>query len=133
MGKLYHDNYELPRNNRFLVKFPEEFNIPDWIVRTSTLPLEKRNGEITVTLRTPILLDTNKKNPYYCIEDFDMAIELLNQSGNVMDRYKLEGCKILGANNSKLDYENDDIISSVIEISYENCTIEGNVIGFISK
>lgn len=128
MEKLYRNSYELPRNNRFLVKFPEEFNIPEWIVRTSTLPLEKHNGEITVTLGTPILLDTSK----YYIEDFDMTIELLNQIGNVMDRYKLEGCKILGANNSKLDYSNMDSITSTIEISYENCIIEGNVIGFIS-
>ena len=126
-------SYELPRNNRFIIRFPDKLNVPEWFVITSTLPVEKRNGIITVTLRFPVLLDIDKERPYLCIEDFNMSIELLKPTGVVLSKYDLTECKILDVKNSLLNYENDDIITSSIKIYYKDCTPDGNAICFISK
>lgn len=126
-------SYELARNNRFIVRFPEKLNVPEWLVITSTLPVDKRNGIITVTLRVPVLLDTDKERPYLSIEDFNMSIELLNQTGLVLSKYDLTECKIIDVKNSLLNYENYDIITSSIKIYYKDCTPDGNVICFISN
>lgn len=120
--------YEIPRNNRFLVKFPESFNILEWKVRTCTLPVEKHNGNIMVTTMCPILLNVNKQFDNDCIKHFNMSIDLLSQAGLVMSTYNLSDCKINKVNNSKLDYGDDDIIGSVIDISYRKCTPENNAL-----
>lgn len=114
--------YEPFRANRFIVRFPHNFEIPDWMVRTCTLPVDKYNGNITVTVMCPILLDTDKERPYKYIEHFDMGIDLLIQNGSVMDGYKLVDCKINKVNNTVLNYNDDSIIGSTMDISYKVCT-----------
>ncbi len=114
--------YELFRANRFIVRFPYNFEIPDWMARTCTLPVDKYNGNITVKVMCPLLLDTDKERPYKCIEDFDMEIELLDPTGSVMDGYILKDCKINEVNNTVLNYDDDSIVGSTINISYKVCT-----------
>ena len=46
--------YELFRANRFIVRFPDNFEIPEWLVITCTLPVDKYNGNITVTVKCPV-------------------------------------------------------------------------------
>jgi hypothetical protein len=116
--------YEPFRANRFILRFPDNFEIPDWFVRTCTLPVNKHNGNITVTVMCPVLLDTDKERPYNCIEHFDMGIELLSPNGSVMGCYKLVDCKINEVNNTVLNYNDDNIIGSTINISYKVCTTE---------
>ena len=116
--------YELFRANRFIVKFPDNFEIPDWLVTTCTLPVDKYNGNITVTVKCPVLLDSDKERPYKCIEHFDMGIDLLIQDGSVMGCYKLVDCKINEVNNTVLNYNDDSIIGSTVNISYKVCTTE---------
>ncbi len=114
--------YEPFRANRFIVRFPYNFEVPDWMVRTCTMPVDKYNGNITVTVMCPILLDTDKEGPYNCIEDFDIEIELLSPIGSVLDCYKLADCKINEVKNTVLNYNDDSIIGSTMNISYKVCT-----------
>lgn len=119
-------SYELLRSNRFIVKFPHTLNIPDWLVITCTLPVEKYNGDITVTLRCPVLLDIDKERPHMCIEGFDMEIDFLARDGSVLDGYILKDCKINEVKNTDLNYTHDEIIESTINISYKECTAKKN-------
>ncbi len=115
--------YELLRANRFIVRFPYNFEIPEWLVRTCTLPVDKYNGNITVKVMCPVLLDTDKERPYKCIEDFDMEIDILSRDGSMLDGYILKDCKINEVNNTVLNYDDmDSIIGSTMNISYKVCT-----------
>lgn len=108
--------YELKNVNRFLVRFPDNFGIPDWTIITCTPPSKQFDGQIKITTRYPVVLDN-----YGVDDEFKLNVDYLTETGTVNGGYKLNGCKIVGVDNVELDYENDGIVRGIIHVSYRYC------------
>lgn len=120
-------SYAVMRRNRFVVSFPTSFNIPNWRVRSCTLPTVTENGVITVHIINPIICDNYdgdekisevRKNPE---PYFDMKIELLDETGNCIGFYELKDCIITNIDNTVLNYDDHEILEGIIKIKYKDC------------
>ena len=115
-------NFEPKTNNRWYLKFPEKVNIPKWYIKGLTRPTYPFNigGKITVVLRDGIEPSITK-NLIKLIEEqkpFKIKVQLLDALGEVIEKWILNGCIITSIQWSPLDYENNDISTIYVDISY---------------
>ena len=113
-------SYVVMRRNRFVVSFSTSFNIPNWRVKSCTLPTVTENGEIIVHIMGPIICDNSdakKKQESY----FDMKIDLLDETGNCIGIYELKDCIITNIDNTVLNYDDHEILEGIIKIAYKSC------------
>jgi len=136
--------YEPKRMNRFLITFPEHFNIPQWVVfETSrpnmTIKSKKILGvelfkklvwsDMIITMRDPIgpstsqsFMDLIHKSLYekkQIIKDkFNLKLEMLDPTGVVVEKWDFSDCEFKSIDFGELSYENDNCvkITSVIKL-----------------
>jgi hypothetical protein len=136
--------YELKKMNRFLITFPDYFNIPQWVVfeldRPSARLITKDVlgvnlfkklvwDDMIIKMRDPIgpstsqsFMDLVHKNFYHkeriIKNKFNMKLEMLDPVGEVVERWDLSDCEIKSINFGQLSYQIDDpvVITLVIKL-----------------
>lgn len=115
-------SYEPIMANRWLVKFPKEYNIPEWVGKALTLPTYPFNfgGKITVVLRDPITPSTTDSLMKFIDNQkpFKLKIHILDPLGETVGKWILKGCLITSIDWSTLDYESKEPMSIYTQISY---------------
>jgi hypothetical protein len=118
--------YQPKLNNRWLVKFPEPFNIPQWCFSKASRPsLDVKKGKwknMTFLFRDPIfnsipkiimnglggLTNTNTKL-------LGITIEMLDPTGVVVEKWVVDG-KIINVDFGNLDYSEGKLCEIGMEI-----------------
>jgi hypothetical protein len=142
--------YEPKRMNRFLITFPEHFNIPQWVVFDTSRPnmiikskkilgfeLFKKIiwADMLITMSDPIgpstsqsLMDLIHKSLYekkQIIKDkFKLKLEMLDPTGVVVEKWDLSDCEFKSIDFGKLSYQNDDIVKITLVIKLGKVILE---------
>jgi hypothetical protein len=127
--------WELKRMNRFIIQFPEEFNISEWSVQTANKP-KFVNGKwenITIGFTDPIGPSTSQglMNIVYFLKEkntenkkiFDIVMEMFDPTGVVVEKWDIGVGKILVVDFGELDCQNDDIQRVSITFEPTSCTL----------
>jgi len=142
--------YEPKRMNRFLITFPEHFNIPQWVVFDTSRPnmiikskkilgfeLFKKMiwADMLITMSDPIgpstsqsLMDLIHKSLYekkQIIKDkFKLKLEMLDPTGVVVEKWDLSDCEFKSIDFGELSYQNDDIVKITLVIKLGQVILE---------
>lgn len=115
-------SYEPKTTNRWLVKFPKEANITDWVGKALTLPTYPFNlgGKITVVLRDPVNPSTTDSLMKFIKNQkpFKLKVDILDPLTNSVGGWILKGCLIQRIDWSTLDYESDEPSQIYMTVSY---------------
>ena len=131
--------YESKRNNRFLVSFPESFNIPQWVVKSSSRPsmsiIDKKIFGFTyekvikwdtmqIVLRDPISPSSTEKIMTVInnsiLTPFNYVLELIDPTGKVVEKWFLKDSLIMSSYFGDLDYGDDDTTTITLVIQSKN-------------
>ena len=128
--------------NRFLITFPEHFNIPQWVVSEASRPnmtIKSKKilgfeflkkiiwGDMQIIMTDPIgpstsqpLMDLIHKSLYekkQIIKDkFDLKLEMLDPTGVVVERWDLSDCEFKSITFGELSHQNDNIVKITLVI-----------------
>ena len=142
--------YELKRMNRFLITFPEHFNIPQWVTFEASRPsarlvtkdilgvkLFKKLvwDDMIIKMRDPIgpstsqsLMDLIHKSLYekkQLIKDkFNLKLEMLDPVGHVVEKWALSNCEFKSIDFGELSYQIDDPVSCSLVIKLGDVVLE---------
>ena len=136
--------YELKRMNRFLITFPEHFNIPQWVTSETSRPsariitkdilgikLFKKLiwDDMIIKMRDPIgpstsqsLMNLVHKSLYEkkrLIKDkFDLKLEMIDPVGHVVEKWSLSGCQFKSIDFGDLSHQIDEpvVCTLIIEL-----------------
>jgi hypothetical protein len=126
-------HYETKRSNRFIVKFPTEFQLPEWTVTKINRPKFNNDGwgNMEVTFIDPIcpsatqglyniiayIAKADVQNPL-----FEFTLQILDPVGNAVEEWSIGVNKVLNIDFGELDYNSDDLVrpQMLIEPSYCN-------------
>jgi len=142
--------YELKRMNRFIITFPERFNIPQWVTFETSRPsarlitkdilgvkLFKKLvwDDMIIKMRDPIgpstsqsLMDLIHKSLYekkQIIKDkFDLKLEMLDPVGHVVEKWALSNCEFKSIDFGELSYQIDDPVVCTLVIQLGDVVLE---------
>jgi hypothetical protein len=137
MGKLNVIPYELKKTNRFLVEFPEQFNIETWAVQKINKP-KYTNGvweDIKIEFIDPIGPSTSqclfeivnflKRNVNDSNDKklFDIKIKSLDPTGVDVEKWVVNVEKVLTINFGELDYDSDKTQQPCLILKPLNCIL----------
>jgi len=128
--------YELKRNNRFLVEFPEQFEIVKWSIQKINKPkfTDDKWENIKIEFIDPIGPSTSQslfmivefiKN--YKGDDkilFEIKIKSLDPTGLEIEEWIIYVEKIITINFGELDYANNDVQTPFIIIKPLKCILK---------
>ena len=137
--------YEPKKMNRFLIAFPEYFNIPQWIVSEASRPSMKlitkkifgfelsksfQWDDLVIKLRDNIgpsttqslmdLIHPDLKNNHKVKEKFSLQIEMLDPTGVVVEKWQLDNCEFKLIDFGKLSYDNDNLVTCTLTIKLKD-------------
>jgi hypothetical protein len=136
MEKLKFTQYEPKRNNRFLVEFPEQFNVQLWSIKKINKPkfTDGKWEDIKIEFVDPIapstsqslfgivnFLKTNNSNDKNL---FDVKIKSLDPTGVEVEEWVVNVEKVLTINFGELDYGDDKIQQPYLILKPLNCVLE---------
>ncbi len=121
--------YEPKRKNRFMVIFPESFEIEPWKITQLSRPvynMELKNWEeITIEFVDPVGTSTSK-SLYKLIEQeidkLSFTIEMLDPTGVVVEKWEISG-SINKINFDKLNYSLDDLLKPTMTVQPTSCVL----------
>lgn len=113
--------YEPMRRNRFLVNFPEDFNIPEQLVSSVSTPsctihrdyFEPRSEWSPITIAFTNVIGQNIINSLSNIthiQRFDVKISLLDPTGVVVETWLLNNCVGDEIILNNLSYDDDEVV-----------------------
>lgn len=128
--------YEPKRPNRFMLLFPEEFEIPHQFVKTTVRPSVRINNgrveweDIEIVLKDPIGPSTAERihelflrvGSNYTNRGFDYRIQLLGPVGDIVEEWLISGF-ISRIDFGKLDYSSDELMDIKLYIKPINCIL----------
>ena len=127
-GNIYD---EVTSANRFLVRFGTPFGIPEWYVRRVSF-FSSRGKELEISVFD--FIDSNTNRPIVAdilgminnthVAPFSISIDHLDPTGKLLYTERYHGCKIKEAMRSDLYYENDDISTIDMQITYSDVSYE---------
>lgn len=131
--------YEYATNHRFLVRFPEEFEIPEWIVKSAEIPILTDNSTDT-SLFTIVLREIKTSNNDGSLIEydirrklhdmlksqkyFDLTYDLCNYSGKTFDTFIIKDCKIVELGESTINYSDDSIHEFKIKLTHNGIELK---------
>lgn len=131
--------YEYATNHRFLVKFPQVFGIPEWIVKSAEIPILTDNSTdtslFTIVIReiktsnndgTLIEYDIRKKLHEIIKSQkyFDLTYEFCNSCGKTFDSFNIKDCKIVELGETTIDYSDDSIHEFKIKLAHNGIELK---------
>ncbi len=132
-------NYEQEpmRKNRYLVKFPKEFNIESCVIQKCDRPSCKiTNGimswnQMEIELIDIIGIDVAKNffdifNKYLKgkLTNLNMSIEMLDPTGVTVETWNIYIDTLDELNNSFVSYVDDELATTTIKLTPTNCHIK---------
>ena len=129
------EDYRLKVENRYIVEFPESFELPSWLVNTITLPTYTLNvgwEPITIGMVDRMVKSTTKVvydkiiNPMIegTLGSNVLSIKTLSATGEVMDNWLVAG-KFTKVNFGHGDYKSDEPMKIVVIFQPDNCKLVG--------
>lgn len=139
--KLSVNNFVEPKfENRFLISFPEHFNIPQWVVSKASRPrleifrrdIFSHNNDLTqqfyewadleITLNDPISPSTTQVlmglvSDNIIHNNIQITIEMLDPTGVVVERWLLSDCFIKTINFGSLSYSSNNLAEITLTVS----------------
>jgi hypothetical protein len=133
--------YEPMRRNRFVVNFPDQMEIPTYLIREIERPrvvvnsVDDGNGYMIPGQHRwePIIVKfveiigqniTNKLIDHYVNNTrFDLYIEMLDPTGVTVETWSLMGCVIIDLNHDILTYNDDDVANLYLRVQPNYVTI----------
>ncbi len=137
--------YELKKQNRFMVTYPEHFKIPEWVTFETSRPSMKlvtkkifgfelvknfKWDDLVIKLRDPIgpstaqslmeLIHPDLKNKRKVKEKFSLVVDMLDPTGVVIEKWQLDNCEFKSIDFGKLSYENDDVVTCTLTIKLKD-------------
>jgi len=140
MEQIKKVGYELEpkKKNRWIVKFPAEFEIEPYFVNATQRPsIRLVDNKIVVSDITFTFIDTigpsvSEKlmnltrtaieRPSFA-RHFSYELELLDPIGNVIEKWKISDCTIKSVNFGELDYGNSEILKCIMTITVGNAEL----------
>lgn len=135
MEMLKATQYEPKRNSRFLVEFPEQFNIQQWSIQKINKPKfsEGKWENIKIEFIDPIAPSTSqslfkiveflKTNVNDSKTLFDVKIKSLDSTGVEVEEWVVNVEKVLTINFGELDYGDDKIQQPYLILKPLNCIL----------
>ena len=125
-------NAEPKLDFRFIVEFPESFNIPSQLVRAITLPKWIRTLHGNWSNMQIDLLESVVNSPtrtfYEMIKNekdsFTFQIKIVDPTEKVLDTWTIDVGYICEIDFGVVDYRGHDVIKTTIILSPTNCTLE---------
>lgn len=128
--------YEPKRPNRFILKFPDDFNIPDYFVSTTVRPSANLNNgvvewaDIEITLRDPIGPSMAERihelflrvGSPYTDREFEYRIQLLGPVGDLVEEWIIRGF-VSQIDFGVLDYSSDELMDIKVTIKPTSCIL----------
>lgn len=113
------------KTNRFLLEFPEDFNIDPWCIKSIKMPkIVKRSWEDTEILIWQLIPLTVHKNIMNMIgkTNFNINIKLLDPIGVVVGGWEINIKKVKSIDfGGVFSYSNDEIAKTTIILKTKNC------------
>jgi hypothetical protein len=136
MEKLKVTQYEPKRNDRFLVEFPEQFNVQQWSIQKINKPkfTDGKWENIKVEFIDPIAPSTSQS--LFKIVDFlkinvndskilfNIKIKSLDPTGVEVEEWVIDVEKVLTINFGELDYGDDKIQQPYLILKPLNCILK---------
>lgn len=131
--------YEYATNHRFLVRFPEEFGIPEWIVKSAEIPILTNNSTdsslFTIVIREVKTINNDSSLIEYDIrrklhdilksqKPFDLNYDFCNSCGKTFDSFIIKDCKIVELGESTIDYSDDSIHEFKIKLTHNGIELK---------
>jgi hypothetical protein len=128
--------YEPKKTNRFIVRFPKSFNLPEWVCFETSRPTLRIVGEaknviwddLVVKMYDPIgpsttkaLMDLVYENKI--IDKFSFDIEMLDPTGVVVEKWQLDNCEFKSIEFGNLSYNNDESVKCIITIKLKDVVL----------
>lgn len=123
--------FDPKQSNRWLVKFPEEFGLDEWMVKHVTPiiynPEKRKWDDITITLWDAVHKSTSKRISKL-IEDgrmynFNLKMIILDPVGENIEEFYFELCNITNIDFGVTDYEVSDFKVVTLGIKFKKCVI----------
>lgn len=126
--------YEPKSINRFIVEFPEEFNILQESILKINKPKFKNNKWKNIKIELIDFIGPSTSKGLYSIIKlvknnidqkilFNIIIKSLDPVGSITEEWKIEVEKIKIINFGDLDYENDKFLKIYIVLKPSNCIL----------
>jgi hypothetical protein len=135
MEKLKVTQYEPKRNDRFLVEFPEQFNVQQWSIQKINKPkfTDGKWENIKVEFIDPIAPSTSQ-SLFKIVEFlkinvndskilFNIKIKSLDPTGVGVEEWVIDVEKVLTINFGELDYGDDKIQQPYLILKPLNCVL----------
>jgi hypothetical protein len=135
MEKLNVTQYEPKRNNRFLVEFPEQFNVQQWSIQKINKPKfsDGKWENIKIEFIDPIAPSTSqslfkiveflKTNVKDSKTLFDIKIKSLDPTGVEVEEWIVNVEKVLTISFGELDYGDDKIQQPYLILKPLDCIL----------
>ena len=135
--KCHHRKYFEPkRANRFLLTFPEEFQVPQYLVSTTIRPSATFNNgnvewlDIEIVLRDPIGPSMTERmhelflriNSPYTNREFQYKIEMLDPTGVSIEEWTIRGI-VTRIDFGQLDYSSDEQMDIKLYLRPTSCIL----------
>ena len=132
----HHKYYEPKRLNRFLLKFPDDFEIPEYFVSTTFRHSATLNNgivewsDIEITLRNPIGPSMAERmnelflrvGSPYTNREFEYRIQLLGPVGDLVEEWVIRGF-VTQIDFGQLDYSSDELMDIKLTIRPTTCIL----------
>lgn len=118
--------FEPKVSNRYIVKFPERFNIPDYLVSDFQRPsITYVNGykhltNFEIKFYDVVFISVLKTLTDKFGEVFDINLIMLDPIGEVIETITYKDCAIISIDPSLLSYQNDSKSSISVTINSKN-------------
>jgi hypothetical protein len=126
-------DFEPKRNNRFIVRFPKEFQIVDWCLQSITKP-KLVNGEWElIKIEFNDFIDYSVSDALINMIKFlqsddkklvEIYLDILSQSGEVVDEWLITFNQILSVDFGDCNYDNDDIQRPILIFKPIDCILK---------
>ena len=129
--------YEPKKTNRFGIKFPEHFNLSEWICFEMSRPKMRIVGDaknvvfddLVLELYDPIapsttqsLMDLIHKNKIN--DKFNLSIEMYDPTGVVVEKWELSDCEFSLIDFGTLSYHQDEPVVCTLVIKLNKVVLE---------
>lgn len=135
MKNLNATRYEPKMNNKFLVEFPEEFNVQPWSVQKTNKPkfTDGKWEDIKIEFTDPIAPSTSQSlfNIVYFLKTnvtdsktlFSIKIKQLDPTDVVIEEWIVNVEKVLTINFGELDYDDDKMQKPFLILTPLDCIL----------
>lgn len=118
VDKISSENIEPLRKNRFIVEFPKNYQIPQWVVRRFMF-----NGDSTIELKIMEIVGSKYSCRFSEMPKIgELNIKLLDQTNYPMLNIGLTKVKVTDIIPDILDYKDDGILEFTLKCKYRKIT-----------